>query len=90
MKLYKDYTKEPFSFLVNDTTLPLNNSLRSGKKLFKVTVSKKIKTIDKKIEQNKAQYKLGRQTARVSSLSSRNVSSFFLERAKTFYQRKDC
>ena len=21
MKLYKDYTKEPFSFLVNDTTL---------------------------------------------------------------------
>ena len=26
MKLYKVYTKEPFSFLVNDRTLSLNNS----------------------------------------------------------------
>ena len=28
MKLYKDYTKEPYSFLVNDTTLSSDNSLR--------------------------------------------------------------
>ena len=28
MKLYKDYTKEPYSFLMNDTTLPSDNSLR--------------------------------------------------------------
>ena len=27
MKLYKDYTKEPYSFLVNDTTLPSDNPL---------------------------------------------------------------
>ena len=27
MKLYKDYTKEPYSFLVNDTTLSSDNSL---------------------------------------------------------------
>ena len=33
MKLYKNYTKETFSFLVNDTTLPLDNSLRFGKNL---------------------------------------------------------
>ena len=25
MKLYKDYTKEPYSLLVNDTTLPSDN-----------------------------------------------------------------
>ena len=25
MKLYKDYIKEPLSFLVNNTALPLNN-----------------------------------------------------------------
>ena len=25
MKLYKDYTKEPYSFLVNDTNLPSDN-----------------------------------------------------------------
>ena len=28
MKLYKDYTKEPFSFSVNDSTLPSDNPLR--------------------------------------------------------------
>ena len=27
-KLYKDYTKEPYSILVNDTTLSSDNSLR--------------------------------------------------------------
>ena len=33
MKLYKDYTKEPYSILVNDTNLPSDNPLRSRKKL---------------------------------------------------------
>ena len=33
MKLYKDYTKESFSFLVNDTTLPSDKSLRFWKNL---------------------------------------------------------
>ena len=33
MKLYKDYTKELFSFLVNDTTLSLDNLLRFRKNL---------------------------------------------------------
>ena len=28
MKLYKDHTKETYSFLVNDTTLPLDHLLR--------------------------------------------------------------
>ena len=28
MKLYKDYTKEPYSFLVNNTTLSSDNPLR--------------------------------------------------------------
>ena len=27
MKLYKDYTKEPYSFLLNDTTLSSDNPL---------------------------------------------------------------
>ena len=31
MKLDKDYTKEPYSFLVNDTTLSLDNALRFSK-----------------------------------------------------------
>ena len=33
MKIYKKYTKEPHSFLVNDTTLPSNDPLRFRKNL---------------------------------------------------------
>ena len=33
MKIYKKYTKEPFSFLVNDTTLPSDDHLRLRKNL---------------------------------------------------------
>ena len=38
-------------------------------------INEKIKKIDNKIEQNKAQYNLDRETAKISDLSSRNVSS---------------
>ena len=49
-----------------------------------IPVSKKIKTIDYKIEQNKAQYNLDRQTAKNSVLSSGNVNmNFWL--GKRFY-----
>ena len=33
MKFYKDYTKEPYAFLVNDTTLLSDNPLRFRKNL---------------------------------------------------------
>ena len=33
MKFYKDHSKEPFSFLVSDTTLPSNNPLTFRKNL---------------------------------------------------------
>ena len=33
IKFYKDYTKEPFSFLVNDTTSSSDNPLRFRKTL---------------------------------------------------------
>ena len=39
-----------------------------------MSISDKIKTINKKIEQNKAQYNLDRQTAKISALSSVNLS----------------
>ena len=41
-----------------------------------MSISEKIKTIENKIEQNKAQYNLDRQTAKVSALSSGNVSKY--------------
>ena len=34
-KLYKDYAKKPYSFLVNDTTLPSDNILRFRKNFLK-------------------------------------------------------
>ena len=39
-----------------------------------MSISDKIKTINKKIEQNKAQYNLDRQTAKISALSSGYLS----------------
>ena len=35
MKTYKKYTKESYSFLVNDTTLSLDDLLRFRKNLFR-------------------------------------------------------
>ena len=35
MKIYKKCTAEPYSFLVNDTTLPSDNILRFRKNLLK-------------------------------------------------------
>ena len=39
-----------------------------------MSISEKIKAINNKIEQNKAQYNLDRQTPKMSALSSGNVS----------------
>ena len=41
-----------------------------------MTVSEKIKTVDNRIKQNKAQYDLDKQTAQISALSSGNVSKY--------------
>ena len=35
MKIYKKYTKEPYSFLVNDTTLPSDDTLKFRKNLLR-------------------------------------------------------
>ena len=34
MKIYRECTKEPYSFLTTDTMLPASNSLRFRKKIF--------------------------------------------------------
>ena len=39
-----------------------------------MTITKKIKTINNKVKQNKAQYNLDREIAKISPLSSGNVS----------------
>ena len=47
-----------------------------GRTFYKMSISEKIKTIDNKVEQNKAQNDLDRRTVKISALSSGNISKF--------------
>ena len=53
-----------------------------------MTVNEKIKTIDKKIEKNKAQYNLDRQATNISVFSSRNVDEYEFLTSKDILQEK--
>ena len=76
--LYKDYTKDSFSFLVNNTTLPSDNHKDLRRTYYKMTVSWNDKTIDSKMGRNKAQYNLDRQAANMLVLSLGNVDEYEL------------
>ena len=57
MKLYKDYTRESYSFLVNNTTFSSDDSLPCRKKLIiKTSISEKTNPVNNKTEQKKAEY----------------------------------
>ena len=85
MKLYKDYTREPYSFLVKDTTLSPDNPLRCRKKSLQEWL---IEAVSNKIEQNKPQYDLDRETAKISALSPGNVSKYEFLTSKDVLQNK--
>ena len=55
----------------------------------KMTIGEKIKTIDNIIKKSKAQYDLGRQTAKISALSSGNVSKYEFLAGKNVLSEKD-
>ena len=52
-------------------------------------VSEKVETIDNKIEQNKGQYNLDRETAKISALSPGNVSKSEILTSKYILPEKD-
>ena len=54
-----------------------------------MSISEKIKAINTKIEQNKSQYDLDRQTSKISALSSENVSKYELLTGKDGLPEKD-
>ena len=54
----------------------------------KMSISEKIKTINNKIKQSKAQFDLERQTAKISALSSRNVSKYEIMTSKDVLAEK--
>ena len=63
MKLYKDYNKKPYSFLLKNITLPSGNPLRFKNPLLEMTVKEKNKTINNEIRHNKTQYSLDKKSA---------------------------
>ena len=52
-----------------------------------MSMSKKIKQINNKIELNKPQYDLNRQTANISALSSGDISKYEFLTGKDVYQK---
>ena len=60
LKIYKKCTSEPYSFLVNDATLASDNSLR----------------FDDQIRDEKLQYNIYREAAKISALSSNKFNKF--------------
>ena len=53
-----------------------------------MTITEKIKRINSKIEQNKAQYNIDRETANISALSSQNVSRYKFLTGKDVLSKK--
>ena len=77
-KIYRNCTKEPYSFLTIDPTLHDDNSFRFGERPFrfffiKMTLTTQVKILDDKIKENQAQYNLDRETAEISTLSSNKL-----------------
>ena len=68
IKIYKKCTVELYFLLVNDTTLPSDNPLRFRKTLLK-QIYNKIMTIDDHIRDEKVQYDINREAAKISTLS---------------------
>ena len=75
IKIYRECTKEPYNFLLIDTTLPSTNPLRFRKN---VTVTDQIKILDRKIKQNELQCVLDKEAAKISALSSNNLDKYEL------------
>ena len=75
MNPYRTSTAKRYSFLVIDTTLPSDYSLLFRKNLLE-TIQKLIMTIDDKIRNEKLQYDVNRQAARISALSSSKIEKY--------------
>ena len=75
MNIYKKCTKEPYSFLVNDTTLSSDNPLRFRKNLLEQYIIK-IMTIEDQTKDEKLQYDINREAAKISALSSGKLDKY--------------
>ena len=74
IKVYKKCTAEPYSFLVNDATLPSDDSLRFRKNL--KIIYNKIMTLEDQIRDEKLQYEINREAQKISALSSGKIDRY--------------
>ena len=74
IKVYKKCTAEPYSFLVNDATLPSDDSLRFRKNL--KIIYNKIMTLEDQIRDEKLQYEINREAQKISALSSGKIDKY--------------
>ena len=79
IKIYKKNTAEPYSFLVNHATLfwlmIITWSFKVQKESFK-TIYNKIMTIKDQIRDEKLQYDINREAAKISALSSDKIDKY--------------
>ena len=72
--IYRECTGEPYSFLVNDITLASNNPLKFIK--YFLTCIIKIMAINDQIRDEKLQYDINREAAKISALSSGKIQKY--------------
>ena len=75
MRIYKKCTAGKCSILVNDTTLRSGNPLRFRKNLLK-SMHNEIMTIDDQIKDEKYQYDINREAAKILALSSGKINKY--------------
>ena len=74
INIYRKCTAEPCSFIVNDTTLASDNLLRFRENIFNTLI--KIMTINYQIRDEKLQYDVNREAAKISAWSSCKICKY--------------
>ena len=75
MNLYINCTSKPYSFLVINTTLASDDTSRFRKSLLE-RIQKLITPIDDKIKDEKLQYNIDREAAKISALLSGKIDKY--------------
>ena len=75
MNIYRECSKEPYSFLTIDTTLPASDSQRFRKNLLTplMKLTDELKILDDKIKANQVQYDLSREAAKILALPPKDL-----------------
>ena len=79
IKIYRQYTKEPFSITSKyriTSKWSSNIQKKSFNTLIKMTAPDQLKILADKIKANQTQYDLNREAAKISALSSKNLKKY--------------